>query len=453
MIKNKKSLENLKQLEEYGLSNTPRTIEACLREGIKPQDLLPKSSRDFKKIEISPKAEQSLSNFFEKKRLFLIRKVIKAKNNLLNEDVKTKPSNSLSLSDRVFGDSIANKEKHNRELRTLIDHELQYSLRPAIKDEISTEKSKLDSFPIITPRKIKTAESKSRKKPAENKDFDWKAREEEEIRKLKLIKEQKAKDAEERRLRNAEKFRMHIEMTARKTNKEFKMKQKMVKMADAESKERLEKIRRMNEQRKMELNEISHWKKEKLERVRKQIEKEQETRRLQYYQKWAKEDKVLNQLNKEQQKYLNNIHISYEKRTRKTLEKKEIADKEDEMKRQKFSEGLAKRFEKLEKRDTKSQQDLRKNKKALRELNNKLNLEQVARKEKFLKSESIDKIQSKSQRIQSFIEAKEEIKRINALINSKSEIKKNKIKDEMYKMAVTKKWDLIKLENLIDKDL
>mmetsp|Transcript_31541 Transcript_31541/g.31270 ORF Transcript_31541/g.31270 Transcript_31541/m.31270 type:complete len:131 (+) Transcript_31541:947-1339(+) len=130
-----------------------------------------------------------------------------------------------------------------------------------------------------------------------------------------------------------------------------------------------------------------------------------------------------------------------------------MADKEDEMRRQKFSESLSKRFQKLENRDTKSQQDLRKNKKALRELNNKLNLQQVARKEKFLKSESVDKIQSKSQRVQSFIEAKEEVKRINALINSKSEIKKNKIKDEMYKMAVTKKWDLIKLEKLIDKDL
>lgn len=179
MVKDKKSI---KELEGYGLSYTPRTIEACLREGVTVKDLLYIPYERYVKNQSTKDAENVFYQFFEKKRKFLIKKVIQGRNKIISEEQKKiRLKSDFSLSTEMNEEIRRNKERDIIEMKKLVHFELENSPLPR---ENTYSTSQHDSYPVIPPRSIKSAITTPRI-PKQIKNDDWQLREQKEAERIK----------------------------------------------------------------------------------------------------------------------------------------------------------------------------------------------------------------------------------------------------------------------------
>ena len=121
------SLESLEEYEQRRTVNTPRSLEACFREGIDPSELLYRPPEDFYEQGLSPRIQELNFNLFEAKRkdsLNLARqmrvKIIEA----MDKTIQKSFSESKFAIDANFQVQVERaQEKKMRAIRQLVTYE------------------------------------------------------------------------------------------------------------------------------------------------------------------------------------------------------------------------------------------------------------------------------------------------------------------------------------------
>lgn len=123
------SLESLDDYEQRRTVNTPRSLEACYREGIDPSELLYRPPEDFYEQGLSPRIQELNFNLFEAKRKDSVNlarqmrvKIIEA----MDKTIQKSFSESKFAIDANFQVQVERaQEKKMRAIRQLVTYETQ----------------------------------------------------------------------------------------------------------------------------------------------------------------------------------------------------------------------------------------------------------------------------------------------------------------------------------------
>lgn len=123
------SLENLDDYEQRRTVNTPRSLEACYREGIDPSELLYRPPEDFYEQGLSPRIQELNFSLFEAKRKDSVNlarqmrvKIIEA----MDKTIQKSFSESKFAIDANFQVQVERaQEKKLRAIRQLVTYETQ----------------------------------------------------------------------------------------------------------------------------------------------------------------------------------------------------------------------------------------------------------------------------------------------------------------------------------------
>ena len=92
------TIDDISDLEEDLIVNSPRSIEACLREGIKPKDLLHIPEEEFTDYGLSNQVKHLHYEFYETKRKELLYSVKRTRKNIISEsEGQTRSSTAVQI--------------------------------------------------------------------------------------------------------------------------------------------------------------------------------------------------------------------------------------------------------------------------------------------------------------------------------------------------------------------
>lgn len=117
----------MNEYERHDAVNTPRSLEACYREGIDPHELLYRPPEDFSEAGLSPRIQELNFKLFEDKRQESLALARKTRNALIQglERSQTKSLGDMKPSTTGSSQNLAEKihEKKIRAMRDLAEYE------------------------------------------------------------------------------------------------------------------------------------------------------------------------------------------------------------------------------------------------------------------------------------------------------------------------------------------
>ena len=471
------SLKNLDQKEQYQTVNTPKSIEACFREGIRPEELLYAPLEEFARPNLPKEIQKMNYEFYESQRLKLL-KLAKARYAALKTPKKTlQRSRTTSELNKIINNDVKKmKEKQLNRISKLVNYKLD-----CLKINIDTE-----SLPSVTldsrgannikqstedyneksdlyDSKGKTSKS-SELKPKKmmfcssdkilnyQRDAELIAKEKKEFERNLYYEKQKNLYIESVRKRKEEQIQEHLQ------------KAKMLK--EAQTQEKLEKIMKKNEMADQQIRKIyssrDERRKQKLSQsqgrflkvvstkvqfdeyikeIRNQIVREEN-------EKIASHEKNKKKVQEEIKERIINKNKQWDAKSKKTRD--EIDKRVEERKEQKNKEIKDKEQKMLRKKNEEAKKyDFSKEKNKLKEIETNWNIERVNRKEEFAKNEILNRIELSNKKVLSLQSAREFMQRYRYDINLQSESQKLQIDNAIYMMGVQKKINIGKLKEII----
>ena len=471
------SLKNIDEREKYRIVNTPKSLEACFREGIQPEELLYAPFEEFIRPNMPKRVQQMNYEFYESQRIKLL-KAVKAQYEKI-ENNKGKPQRSISnfdLSSLINNETQRLQEKKFKHISKLVNykidclgfHKKTESLPNANFNSriIITAKQQSEDFDEKSPiydmkRKLfKGSELKFDKKlfSASVKNFNSE-------RDTQLLANEKKEL--ERNLYYEKQRNLYIEKS-RKIQDE-RLNEHILKVKQLKEQENQEKLEKLSKKAELADQNIKKNSESKTEKWKKKFFHTQDryskviSTKLQY-------DEYLKDIRDLIVKEENEKITAHEKNKKKIQEEIKLKiinkNKQRDEKSKKTREEIERKYEGLKKKKNKELKEIeerikeKKNKQAeehgvsreknkLKEIEACWNIERANRKEEFAKNEILHGIESSNSRVRSLQTAKEYMKRYRYEIKIQTETQKLQIDNALYQMEVKKKLDMEKLKEII----
>ena len=486
IVKKKFTLADLPEKPEKGVTLTPRSLEACVSEGIDASDLLYRPVEEFVDKQLSPRLIKLRYDYFEAKRKDLLALALAARDKIL----KTKRSSSVlpstSSTESVSSATSQNKAEYGmlqmereklarfqggekRWLENCLNHELALLRRMEAEDLRLNEESQDKSKKLMEESKRLKELNDRRREIEEQKQKVFEAQQElerekakqafakhqEELRKLQEREERMKREAHERSVRDAEQ-RMKRELELKQQqDKLWAEKQMALAAIEEHDKERFGIIERC----KGSLKEKLHARRiAKEERVAKSMAMNRDL------EKARKEDLVkklaADRERDERLAIVKQEHI--EESAKKSLQlmlRRKIIQDESQKRSEERREGILAQQADLERRlkehEAKKQRymEFKQELEALKEKNKQLNVERQKKKEMYLRETYARKVVEKDSKIDTIFAERQqlwELRRKTALESQKS---RDFVKKSVMEMRIKSKVDSRKLESFVSQAL
>lgn len=449
--------------------NTPRSLEACKREGISNKDLLYKPLEFFQQEGLTSEIVSLYYEFFENKRKALIDNVKLTRNQIINEEKKIFKSRSTNniFEENKFVDTIKKKKifegknfekmfyteskalrdvlyRHKEYLRSVYENEQK------IKEKARLDKQKADEKRFNDIKKNKKFEEKLKedKKIAQEKNKN-----EEKSKELELIiKEQKSKGRDFLKIKKNLMLKEHLDRMEQYLAKVREEREEKINQKNKIEENRMENLRKNMKTTRIKIRSKSKKNERKRLKMLEKIEKEWETKKN-YYQKNFKEieDRNLQFLQQENEKNTKRYQEKSQERMEKVLSAYQKIQKDIEEKKLK----LLQKNEIIQKRMDERQEyykyelEMKKHRQILKQFNKEWNLKREKKKKEYLNQIIKNKIKNEENRLASLEKFKETQSSIKLNISQYENLKKDMLKEAVYDMSVTKKWNTARISKIL----
>jgi hypothetical protein len=467
------SLTSLDEFEQHRLVNTPRSLEACRREGIDPEELLYIPPDAFTQPHLSVRLQQLHFEFFEAKRKEIIAIVKRERENVVEEGLasvhKSSSTGSIKAHQKMFGSVVEQaKEKHMKMITQLLGYE-----------SLATEKLQERQAQELEQARIEAKREKERvlneRKAAEEKRLL-------EIKKLEQIREEERldkrralrlfeKDLEEelarqmqedneakQRAKNKEKNeakrvkhlqRMEANLLAQQAEKEAKL---LAKLASEE--ERQKKLEEKKEKAKRRLRKLGRVRQEKRYQVIDNIESQIEQRRQEFERRQELMMKKSRRYQDDKVQSVEHFKSISAERDDKIQRTRELAEQILEERRKLIMQRSKEADLKVERQKQLLAENIefKKHEEMLRGLKKEWNVRRRRRKEEYMNSKLKAKMSDDEKRIRRFLKDRDNMIKQRQDFNSQHMLQKSEIKQALHRMAVTKKWDTDFLKSITQEE-
>ena len=458
-MEKKLSLEDLRRFETVKVVNTPRSLEACRREGIEPKDLLYRPPDSFHEENPYPEVQSLYYEFFEHKRTLLIKAVRKSRKEIMREEMAshTSKSNSLNLEDFKFRESLKlSRDKQMHSLAKILRSEANpikhtsmkhqgflsgnNTFQNNMKDRAKREKTKVDKLRVIENEKTNVAAQKLREEQksvteelnSTSKDTNYEG----------VIREQKEKEtmATQKNIKIKEHLDKMEEHLARvRSEKEFR-----IRLKTGQEQRRQETSRKMPHTSRIRIKDKSKNIEKKRVEMLSKTEQEKRNRKMTYEKKAKLEIKKTS-------KFVDYEHAKVKEKMRaKSQEREKRINSANKMteEQQEFNQiKLLQKYEEDERRVRENQElqereaELRKHKKVLKEFNKEWNLQREKKKEEYHKQVISKRLEEAEKRVKEINNVKNSQSLRTLQLNCQQLEKKERLKDAIYEMSIANKWD------------
>mmetsp|Transcript_13018 Transcript_13018/g.24177 ORF Transcript_13018/g.24177 Transcript_13018/m.24177 type:complete len:519 (-) Transcript_13018:3071-4627(-) len=467
------SLGTLGEFEQDRVVNTPRSLEACRREGIDPEELLYIPPEAFTQPHLSVRLQHLHFEFFEAKRKEIVEIVKRARERVIEEEEgsihKSRSTGSIKAHQKMFGSVVEQaKEKHLKMITRLLNYESLATEKLQEMQAQELEQAKLAA------KKEKQRVKQERKAAEEKRLLDIKkleeAKEEERQAKKKAVKlfQQDMDEAMRRQAQEDQEAQIRAKKKAKNEAKRIKHLIKMEEnlsqqQAEREAKflakqaaeeERQRKLEQKKEKLKKKLQKIGKLREQKRSQVIDNVEARIDMKRQIFEQRQE-------ELQRKARRYQHQLTTSVERlkslsaeRDDKIIRTRELAEQIQEEKRKLILQKSQEADIKVEKvKEILSENiEFKKHEEMLRSLKKEWNVRRRRRKEDYMKSKVKQKMIEDERRIQHFLKDRDFMIKQRQDFNTKHMLQKYEIKQALLRMAVTKKWDTEFLKSISQEE-
>ena len=457
------TIDDISDLEEDLIVNSPRSIEACLREGIKPKDLLHIPEEEFTDYGLSNQVKHLHYEFYEAKRKELLYSVKRTRKNIISEsEGQTRSSTAVQIFSQNSKQAERAKAIKIKQVCKKLEREelARYVLKQRnIERNLSYEKTVLANW--MQAEKIKKINDRNWEKHLKlKKKIEKESIENESIRMsltMKLMKEsENLLSLEKEKLVTIENKRRNHETKTKKYNQKMEKRwEKIQKLRELNliEKDFLEKERRekiiLNKVKKQKILE-AQWnaKIKKKEEMKRKINEDILQRQIEYYRLKEIKDKRFEELQIDFPK-VHRIESCKWYETDKNCENENLQKMQKLEKKNQESEARIHKIKKEEKRKIEYKKQLN----TLKKLKQDWNLQRIQNKDEYMKSLSKLKFEAKFQEVSRMEYLKTQQIERSLEYNAKEEIQNQKLDERMLKMITTKIWNKNELLNVINQPI
>jgi len=468
------NLETFPDFERSKVVNTPRSLEACKREGVLPPELLFRPVETFAKPGQAKEVTQAMYEFFEAKRMESLQAVRKARQTALEPHSLSASKSTPAL--------LSRSDQFERSLLQSKQRQASLISRAALTEASEAKKlSKLrndEDAKVAAERERRKGELvKARKEAEEKRKADMektrKAKEEEELREKLRIEQQerdgdfmkRLQEREEKLLELREKQKERREqlkeqillrLNERQRAQEITRSQRDQETAQKEE-EREVKLEEQKQAFKLKLEEKAKLRVMKRAQAKKQAEnhfrqvrnRQKATEILQSDSKMQVRTAEYRQKLTEKMEWLRKISAEKERKMRQVHESAVALSSAN---RTKMLESMAKSQQRaeLQRRRIVDQFEMKKQMSEMRKLKKDYLIERQKRRKDYEAELSTRRLAEMTARIQAFETVKERMLLERRNLNLQNEHLKMSIKEAMRRMRISKKWDEGEIEKLLD---
>lgn len=459
------SLKNLKEKEQNLIVNTPKSLEACYAEGIRPEELLYAPIEEFARNGLTKEIQQMNYEFYESQREKLLKIVRKRYELISNPTKRCRSQESLHISELILSGTQKIREKNLKQISKFVNYKLG-NIRPVINDKSNDTNNvtlpKGKEAHLNTARESQTSRAPRKKEvflaSAKsfniNRDADLIASEKREYEKKMFHEKQKNIEIDERRKKTSEKIQEHIMRAKMIKAKDNEIKLEIIAKKESAVQKKIQENQRNREEKRSKNNAKSQEKffrvvSRKLEfdeyigGIRDKIVREENEKIKNHDQKKQKlQEEQLGKICNKNQEWNVKSKIFREKIDKKIEEKKEKIRRELQIKEKKLQDRKNEAYRNI---------DFTKERNKLKEIEKQWNIERENRKEEFVKNELMNDIKNNGRRALELQSAKEYMQKLRYNLTVKVETQKARINEAIYMMAVQKKYNLDQLSEICEQ--
>ena len=458
------TVDDIEDYEQKTVINSPRSIEACLREGIRPEDLLYLPPSLFENPENPSDLNTLHYQYFEKKRQELLINVRKTRKKLVNQSqVQTRSSTALSfpafnnkdvlrervknvqakfIMDKCLREEVVKRnlllKEVERKLELDKNIDLNLSLAKGIKERTDKE---------IQMKEERRERVRRESEMVEEGRISYEEKDLQEKMRVLLKMNEKIEAIRKKRRKNEEKARFYKEKVNEQQECIRELRIKNLEENDLEEKKRIGLLISLKTQKQKELETTWNIKIQKTFNLKQDLNKELENKQGKYYEV----KKVLDMHFNLRLKSTFEHPKSLEQITGKIPEVTDALLLENEYKKQQLDEKLIQDQRKVQNsRIVKlRKQEYSKKVRSLKLMKQTWNLQRIKNKKDYTKTLIKDKLNESIQKIEELENLKAQDLSQQILFNAKSEKIKDRLSKEVEKMAISKTWDQEKLLKVI----
>lgn len=445
--------------------NSPRSVEACMREGIKPKDLLFVPEEEFIIQGMPDDIKQMHFAFFEAKRKELLYNVRRTRKNIISEqDAVTRSSTAFFQNSVIFNREPArNKAVKVKMINEIVDREC--FLQEVIKErenEFNLTLQNNFSQSIEEAEQAKTRYDRNRTFHLERLKKNKKVEETNEkmkrlmegnylkkIEKIIEMNEKKLRIIEEKKEENEAKAKHHCAKMESFVEKIHKLRRNAISQCDLKVKERLEAIINEKVKRQQYLERKWNEKIKRKDELKKRIKQEILNRQIEYYNIKEIEDKRYEEiiLQNEKPKECNAQREKIVKTSEYIQNDLKQRQKRIELKQTNFNQRLEKQRDEASKKA-----EFRQTLEQLKKQKMVWNIQRIQNKHNYSKSMFQLKHRQKIQYLrEKAIQKSTEVNK-KLMLNSQIENRNHKLDEEILKMSITNLWNKAPLLTILNSD-
>lgn len=467
-MEKKLSIDSFPLFETSRQVNTPLSLEACKREGVSPIELLYRPQEHYSSLDPSPEVQSLYFNFFEKKRRQLIKAVKNTHRSLLKSKNKSRLGTS-SLSNREF--SIVSEHQK------LKDHTMKSISKVLSHEALCTNEMKKNFNLYRTSLKANEEKIRIRSK-IEKQKFDKKRMKEEEKNRMQAEKlkeekkktgskfknstydkeienclsDQKCKEIDKKKEKKAKEIEEHLKRMKEHLNAIIEKKEKNLRKKEEKERERKKIIERQMATCREFYTERSNKKKQKIFQSSKKLEEELMWRKKMFEKKKNEEDwKCSEFIKSENEKLKEKFKNKSEERFRKTENARKFSEALLSYKRKKYDEKNENLHDRLRTREEnlRVKEAYRNHKELLKQLNKDYNIMRLQKCREYYENALKEKMKEDEERVRNLKENKESYEKMRNQISHEDIIDREKLEEVVYKLKISKNWNLKPVKKLI----
>ena len=459
------TVDDIDDLEEEAVVDSPRSIEACLREGIQPIDLIYIPEEEFMIGNMPPDMRHLHYEFFEAKRKELLFNVRRIRKNIISEQESITRSSTA-----IYPSVIAPNKQDRREkaikiklINVIVDRE--NLLKDVFKQresefDFSIEQTHLESIQEAVEAKKRHDKSRFKKQERANQIHNEEETKEKlrgsldnkymnKLQKIIEMNEEKLLEIDEKKQHNEEKTLLYNEKMKKTLEKIHNLRKQHINECDATIKQRLEKMidEKIHKQKVLEMK----WN-AKIKRkndLKDQIKSDIINKQIEYYKVKEISDKKYEEFFAQKDKPKEHT-VQIDKIIKVTESNENIK----QMKKDKLDNKIKNFIVRMDKQkyDESKKLNYKMNLSLLKKAKKNWNLERNKSKNQYSQSMAQMKYEIRSQKIE--VQSKQKSVEINKKLHERveKEIRNRRLSEEIIKMSITQKWNKQQLLSILNSD-
>lgn len=456
------TIDDINDFEEILVVNSPRSIEACLREGVKPQDLLFIPEEEFTYSQYSEDIKHLHYEFFEAKRKEILANVRRTRKAIISEyENITRSSTAMNVS---FVKSKKEEERFlNVKVKSICDmverqdvieksiqiKEMEHSL---LLDKIMSNNSSMAE--AVKKRNESMFELRNKRQKQNIKEqhlieqnkIQYYEKNVEEHRRLVKLEKDKLKEISEKGQRHEAKTQYYYQKMLLQDAKIQELRKNKLVENDAKAKDLIEKIIVEKTKKQKILENKWNAKMRRTAEVKKRLNNTIEKRQIEYY-------KVKKIADKKFEDFLRNRDRSKEpkRQSSKIFKVYETMEIDQYHKKKRLENKLNDALTRMErkKHDDQKRLEYKKQINSLKKLKQDWNIQRIKNKEEYMREIAKNKFADRCKKIEEIEEAKTREMNKREEEEIKGGLRDFELRQAIYRMSTSKLWDKQQLIGLL----